>query len=151
MGPRLVLYIYIMISSYVFMEFLSVWTGKSLVLLPSLELFGMFVLSASNVLAFALSLYIIILTILFLIILYYIFNSDCFLIRGRKRVDMDGRVGEEELEGAEWEEPLVRIYYMRKNFYLNSRKRKFLKYSVFDTSCRRERIKWNKLVSVTRS
>lgn len=44
-----------------------------------------------------------------------------FLMRGRKREDLDGRGGVEELQGAEGGETVFRLYHMVKEYMINKR------------------------------
>jgi len=71
---------------------------------PSLGLlsFHWFVLSNSNVLVFFLTLYLMLLSILFLSP-----RRLYFLLRNRKEMDLDGREGEEELRRMEGVETIV--------------------------------------------
>lgn len=51
----------------------------------------------------------------------YLIKACAFLLRDRKRVDVDGREGEEELEEVEGRKTLIWIYYMRKLTIFNKR------------------------------
>ena len=72
-----------------FMRVLSVGTSGSLILVPFLGLFSfcLFILSNCKVTVFVLSYYILLLSL-----------ETCFLMRDRREVDLDGRVGEESEE-----------------------------------------------------
>lgn len=50
----------------------------------------------------------------FVIFYYCLLEADCFLVRDRKGVDLDGRGYGEELGEAEGGETVIRVYYVKK-------------------------------------
>ena len=51
----------------------------------------------------------------------YLLEACCFLMRHRKGMDPEGKGGEEEVEGVEGEETVIRIYCMREEFVFNKK------------------------------
>lgn len=114
-SPFLPLHIYYGFQFNVFRRFLSVQMNESPFLVPSLELF-LSVFSNSNVFVFILPYY---------IISYYYPLEACLFSDEPQKGSGSGKEGSgEELESIEGEVTIIKIYYMRKIYIFNKKKRR---------------------------